>query len=38
MSGELQPAEPVGYRAILARLTRLDAEAAALRAEYGLPE
>ncbi|MCA2218776.1 hypothetical protein [Jidongwangia harbinensis] len=33
MSGELQPAEPVGYRAILHRLTRLDAEAAELRAE-----
>jgi hypothetical protein len=33
MSGELQPSEPVGYRAILARLTRLDADAAALRAE-----
>jgi hypothetical protein len=33
MSGALQPAEPVGYRAILHRLTRLDADAAALRAE-----
>jgi hypothetical protein len=33
VSGELQPHHPVGYRAILRRLTTLDADAAALRAE-----